>query len=68
MKKLILAAVAAAMCFAFAGCGSEEATEDNGAAEEEQAMEIQILAGENNIYDDGTYAPIEIDASMSGTE
>ena len=68
MKKLILAAVAAAMCFAFAACGSEEATEDNGAAEEEQAMEIQILAGENNIYDDGTYAPIEIDASMSGTE
>lgn len=57
MKKIILLTLfAAAACFAFAGCG------------EETAMDIQVSAGETVILEDGTYAPLEIDASMSGTE
>ena len=45
MKKIILPTLlAAAMCFAFAGCGSgsEEATEEEG-------MQIQATAGEETI-------------------
>ena len=63
MKKIILLTLlAAAMCFAFAGCGSgsEEATEEEG-------MQIQATAGEETIIEDGTYGTLELDASMSGT-
>ena len=63
MKKIILPTLlAAAMCFAFAGCGSgsEEATEEEG-------MQIQATAGEETIIEDGIYGTLELDASMSGT-
>ena len=56
MKKLILLTLlAAAMCFAFAGCG------------EEQGMGIQVTPGGETIVEDGTYGALELDASMSGT-
>ena len=43
MKKIILTAVlAAAMCVAFAACGEEE------------AMQVQVTAGEETILEDGT--------------
>ena len=55
---------AVAMCFAFAGCGGGETAGQSG---EEELMEIQVTAGEENIVEAGEYAPIELDASMSGT-
>ncbi len=56
MKKLILTALlAAAMCFAFASCGEEE------------AMNIEVTAGGETVLEDGTYGALELDASMSGT-
>ena len=63
MKKIILLTlIAAAVCFALAGCGSgsEESAEAEG-------TQIQVTAGEETIVEDGTYGTLELDASMSGT-
>ena len=57
MKKLILIAVlAAAMCFAFAACGEEE------------AMQVQVTAGEETVLEDGVYEGFTIDYDLSGTK
>ena len=57
MKKIILTAVlAAAMCVAFAACGEEE------------AMQVQVTAGEETILEDGIYDGFTIDYDLSGTK
>ena len=56
MKKIILTAVlAAAMCVAFAACGEEE------------AMQVQVTAGEETILEDGIYEGFTIDYDLSGS-
>ena len=63
MKKIILLTlITAAVCFAFAGCGS-----GNEESAEAEGTQIQAAAGEETIVEDGTYGTLELDASMSGT-
>ena len=57
MKKIILAAaMAAALCVAFAACGEDE------------AKIIEVTAGGETILEDGIYEGFTIDYSLSGTE